>query len=138
VRTALNLDQEQFSTVAAEFWSGDVLDAALVDYLRSLRPRYRTALLSNAWDDLRHWLNHEFHIADAFDEMVFSAEVGIAKPEARIYHLALERLGVAPGEAVFVDDFPENVTVAQELGMQAILFRDSVQVRAELDQVLNP
>jgi putative hydrolase of the HAD superfamily len=128
---------EEFSVVRGEFWAGDVLDMHLVDYLRSLRPRYKTGLLSNAWDDLHGVLQHEWHIADAFDGIIISAEVGVAKPDPRIYRLALERLGVAPAEAVFVDDFLHNVEGAHTVGMHAIQFRSPEQTQTELEQLLN-
>jgi epoxide hydrolase-like predicted phosphatase len=138
VRQALGLSEEEFGRIPQEFWAGDRLDTELVAYIRSLRPRYRTALLSNAWDDLRGVLIHEWQIADAFDELIISSEVGMAKPEAGIYELALARLDVAPSEAVFVDDFPRNVAGAQDVGMHAVQFRSSEQVRAELDDLLDP
>ena len=136
VRQALNLPPEEFPSVPEYFWGGDRLDLSLVEYLRSLRPRYRTALLSNAWDDLRTYLVNRWKIADAFDELIISAEVGLAKPDARIYQLALERLEVAPEEAIFVDDFPANVAGAQAAGLQAIQFRTREQALAELEALL--
>jgi len=137
VRAALALSPLEFLVVRNDFWAGDVLDSGLVDTLRALRPRYKTALLSNAWGDLRAVLVSEWKIADVFDELVISAEVGLLKPDPRIYRLALERLGVAPQEAVFVDDFTENVAGARAVGMQAIHFRDAQQARADLEAVLD-
>jgi epoxide hydrolase-like predicted phosphatase len=69
-----------------------------------------------------------------FDETVFSAEVGMAKPDARIYQLILNRLGVEPQEAVFVDDFIENVEGARHLGLHAIHFKNSPQALAALQE----
>jgi len=137
VRAALALSPQEFLVVRNDFWAGDVLDSDLVDTLRALRPRYKTALLSNAWGDLRQALASEWKIADVFDELVISAEVGLLKPDPRIYQLALERLGVAPQEAVFVDDFTENVAGARAVGMHAIHFRDAQQARADLEAVLD-
>jgi epoxide hydrolase-like predicted phosphatase len=137
IRLALNLAPEELSSVPEHFWGGDRLDTVLVDYLRSLRPRYRTALLSNAWDDLRPYLVNYWKIADAFDELIISAEVGLAKPDANIYRLAVERLGAAPEEAVFVDDFPANVVGAQAAGLHAIQFRNREQALAELEALLD-
>jgi FMN phosphatase YigB (HAD superfamily) len=61
-----------------------------------LRPPI-TTLLSNAWDNLRGVLEQDWRILDAFDQVIISAEVGLAKPDAPIYQLAVERLGVEPG-----------------------------------------
>lgn len=137
IRVKLGLSPQEFPAVPLEFWGGDSLDRELMHYIRSLRAKYKTGLLSNAWDDLRGVLENGWKIAAAFDAIVISAEVGVAKPDARVYHIILERLGIAPAEAVFVDDFPENVAGARAVGMRAIRFRNSHQVRADLDQILD-
>ncbi len=118
-----------------EFFAGDVVDHRLVEFIRSLRPRFKTGLISNAWDDLREWLLRE-KIADAFDRIVISAEVGVAKPKAEIYLLALKQLEVSPSEAVFVDDFIENVEGARAVGMSAIHFQEPGQAIAQLKKLL--
>ncbi len=137
VRQALGLPEAEIDRLSQEFWAGDRLDAELVDFLRSLRPRYHTALLSNAWDDLRGYLTDHWGIADTFDELIISAEVGVTKPGPGIYHLALERLGVQPSEAVFVDDFIENIQAARALGMHAVHFHSRQQALAELESLLD-
>lgn len=137
VTAALGLSPHEMDEFQAQFWQGDRVDYSLVDYLRSLRERYKTALLSNAWDDLRHVLEEKWKIADAFDVIIISSEVGLVKPDGRIYELALERLGVAPAEAVFVDDFEHNVEAARSLGLHAVHFRSPQQAIEELEQLLN-
>jgi glucose-1-phosphatase len=130
VRAALKLDASQLPAFIQTFWASDRLDEELVDLIRSLRPRYKTGLLSNAWDDTRASLSARYpHLMSCFDSSVFSAEVKMVKPDPRIYHLIMQRLGVAPEEAIFVDDFVENVEGATALGMQAILFKSSHQAR---------
>lgn len=136
VRQALGLPVEELPILQAAFWGGDVLDEDLVRYLRSLRPRCKTALLSNAWSHLRDWLENLWHIADAFDEIIISSETGVAKPDERAFRIALERLGVAAQEAVFVDDFSENVEAARRLGMQGVLFQSTRQMMAEVERLL--
>ncbi len=66
VRASLGLSPEACQTVQAEFWEGDVLDTSLVDFVRALHPRYQTALLSNAWDDLREVLEHRIEDSGRF------------------------------------------------------------------------
>ena len=73
---------------------------------------------------------------DAFDTIVISSEVGVMKPDLKIYRLALGQLKVEPAEAVFVDDMPPNVEAARLLGMQAIRFQSPEQILAELAEVL--
>jgi putative hydrolase of the HAD superfamily len=94
-----------------------------IDLIRRLRPHYRTAVLSNADNTLRaRFLAHE-GLLDLFDEFICSADVGMAKPDPRIYELAAERMGLAPGECVFVDDLERNLEPAREAGMATVHFR---------------
>lgn len=136
VRQALQLTPRGLLDFQAEFWSKDVLDTDLVDYIRQLHCTYRTALLSNAFSDLRQVITERLNFADIFDTMVISSEVGLTKPDLRIYHLVLQRLDLQPGEAVFVDDFKSNIQGAQAVGMHAIRFLDPAQARAELEALL--
>jgi putative hydrolase of the HAD superfamily len=104
--------------------------------MRSLRGRFKVGLISNAFSGLRPWIV-EKKFADVFDAMIISAEVGIMKPDARIYRIALEKLGVDASESVFLDDFSENVEGAQAVGMQAIHFTQPDQALEELKQLLS-
>ena len=91
--------------------------------VRALRPPYKVSVLSNADATLRHRLERDIGIHDLFDDIVCSAEVGMAKPEPAIFRLAADRLGVLPERCVFVDDFDQNIAAAESVGMQVILFR---------------
>lgn len=133
----LGLGDGEVAGFRTAFWGGDVLDTSLVDYIRSLRPRYRTALLSNAWSGLRKDLEQRWGILDAFDEIFISAECGMAKPDPRIYAWVTEKLGIRPEEAVFVDDFLRNVEAARAAGLHAIHFQESAQARSELEALLS-
>ena len=137
VRSLLNLPAVEIAEVSHYFWGGDQIDLELVEFIRSLRPHYKTGLLSNAWDDLRYFLENEWKIADAFDEIMISAEVGVAKPDPRIYQITLDRLGVEPQDAIFVDDFPANVEAASRVGMHAIRFHSTSQTLQDLRALLN-
>jgi epoxide hydrolase-like predicted phosphatase len=121
----------------AEFFAGDKLDEELVDYIRSLHRHYKTGVISNALGDVRTVILNEWHMSDAFDVLVISAEVGVMKPDARIFQSALNALGVQPAEAVFVDDVARNVEGARAIGMHAIQFRNTAQVRTELGELLH-
>lgn len=134
---AVHLPVEEAANFEQEFFAGDRLDVDLVNYIRSLRTRYRTGIISNAWDDVRSMIKERWKMADAFDQIVVSAEVKIGKPDPRIFKLALENLGVAPEEAVFIDDFAHNIEGARAVGMHAIQFQTSEQIRADLDVFLN-
>jgi epoxide hydrolase-like predicted phosphatase len=132
----LHQPEAESQVIRDEFFAGDIIDMDLLAYMRGLRKNYKVGLISNAWSGLRSYiLSRKF--ADAFDAMIISAEVGMVKPEARIYQLALEKLGVVPAEAVFLDDFQENVLGARAVGMQAIHFTQPDQALGELKKFLN-
>ncbi len=118
------------------FFGADQLDHTLMAYIRGLRRQYKTGLLSNAMNNLRALLTTDYPILDAFDAVVISGEVGVMKPHPAIYLLAAERLGVQPSQAVFVDDFIQNVHGAQEAGMRGVHFTSREQTLAELKTLL--
>ena len=136
VTKRLRRPASETEVIREEFFAGDVVDREITDFLRSLRPRYHVGLISNAWPDLRDYIIKQ-KFDDAFDHMVISGEVGVMKPEARIYQIALEQAGVSPNEAVFVDDFIENIEGCEELGMHGIHFRDPKDAMTELKQLLD-
>jgi glucose-1-phosphatase len=136
-RAKLGLRPAELQAFRDQFWGGDRLDTDLVAYIRGLRQSYKTGLLSNAFSDLRRVVTETWKFADAFDEMIISAEVGLVKPDPRIYQLALDRLGVAPEAAVFIDDFSHNVDGARAVNLKAIHFKDPQQARGELENLLN-
>lgn len=125
----------EMAAIRDEFFAGDIVDREILDFLRSLRGGYKTGLISNAWSDLRDYIVRE-KMDDAFDHIIISAEVGVAKPEAEIYQIALEQAGVRPGEAVFVDDFNENIEGCEKVGMKGIHFSDPQSVLQQLRKLL--
>jgi len=121
--------------IRAEFFAGDIIDRTLLDFLRSIRPKYKTGLISNAWNGLRNYILRE-KFDDAFEYMVISSEVGAAKPEPKIFQIALEQLQVRANEAVFVDDFIENIEACEKVGMKGIHFRDVESAMKQLKTLL--
>ena len=136
VAATFNLDAATLAQLRADFFSGDRCDDALVAFLRGLRPAYKTGILSNAWSDGRQIIAGKFALGDAVDDLVVSAEVGVAKPDPRIYELATTRLGVRPDETIFVDDFVRNIDGARKFGMQAVHFRNREQAIADVRALL--
>lgn len=132
----LKRPHEEMASIRDEFFAGDIVDRELLVFLRSLRGTFITGLISNAWSDLREYLVRE-KIDDAFDHIVISAEVGVAKPEAKIFQIALEQAGVSPNEAVFVDDFYVNIEGCEQVGMKGIHFQDTASTLAQLKTLLS-
>ncbi len=138
LRLVTGMDPEQFATFLDEFW--DVYlgepNVELIAYFRSLRSRYRTALLSNSFIGARRREQERYHFAEMTDLIIYSHEEGIAKPDRRIFDLTCERLGVQPAEIVFLDDAEPNVAAARACGFYAILFKDTAQAIADTQTCL--
>jgi putative hydrolase of the HAD superfamily len=108
------------------------LNPDVVRSLRKLKPKYRLVLLSNT--DVKHFafIRRTFPEIFFFDDYVLSYEVGLMKPDPRIYEIALERAKARPGECVFIDDLEENTEAAAKLGIQVIHFGPETDIEAEL------
>jgi epoxide hydrolase-like predicted phosphatase len=132
----LNRPETEMPRIRKAFFDGDITDPEIISFLRSLRKTHKTGLISNAWDGLRPWIVSE-KFDDAFDSMIISAEIGIAKPDSRIYQFALEKLGVQADEAIFVDDVARNIEACQALGMHGILFHNPQQALGQITELLN-
>jgi HAD superfamily hydrolase (TIGR01509 family) len=75
-------------------------------------------------------------VDEIFEEIVDSAFVGVRKPEARIYELTLERIGMPASACLFIDDLPPNIEGAEAAGMKAVHFRDNEQAIGEIRAAL--
>ena len=130
----LPVTASELESLKADFWKGDRWDKDLLVFIRSLHPRFKTGIISNAWSDVRK--NVKAHVnQDVFDVILFSAEEGIEKPDPEIYRRALARLNVAPAEAVFVDDMLVNVEAARALGMKGVHFQPGIDVSTEFRKI---
>jgi epoxide hydrolase-like predicted phosphatase len=102
----------------ARLFAGMAPDEAMIGAVRAAREHgVVTGLLSNSWGMATDYDG----VGDLFDARVISAAEGMRKPDPRIYPLAAERMGLAPGEIVFVDDLGFNLKPAKALGMHTIL-----------------
>lgn len=115
----------------AALFAGRQLDAAVIAVARQLARRYPLALLSNHTDELEALLDaHD--LRTLFAVIINSAKVGVAKPDARAYQLALDGLGIQPHQALFIDDKPRNIVAAQALGIPSLLYSDAPRLLADL------
>lgn len=104
-----------------ESWTG--YREEVWDLVRSFRANGgRTAMLSNGVPEVMARIRAERPLESWFDATVVSCEVGIAKPDPRIYRICIARLGVDPEESLFVDDRVENVEAAAQLGIRILHF----------------
>ena len=94
----------------------------MVEFCRSLRAEgVATGLLTNNASEFAAFWRPLLPLDELFDDVVDSSQVGMRKPDARIYQLSLERLGAAAERTAFVDDAPGNVEGARRCGLQAVL-----------------
>jgi putative hydrolase of the HAD superfamily len=103
-------------------FGGVAPDPAMVNLVRRLGRRYRLGLLSNTTAREAESLLRRHGLEGLFDDVVLSAAVGLVKPDAAIYRLALARLGTEAGATVFVDDYEPNVAAASDLGLHGVHF----------------
>ena len=99
-----------------------------------LGARYRLGLLSNTDPLHAAQLDHHYGFPRHFSARIYSCRVGMSKPSPAIYQAALDAMGLAPAEALYIDDIPEYVDAAQKLGLSAIQFQDPLQLLAELNK----
>jgi glucose-1-phosphatase len=140
IREELNLTPAQLKEFRLAFWQGDKIDSDLIRYIESQREKYTTALLSNAWVGMREILAEQYQIIEGktVDHILISAELGIAKPDPRIYYLLADTINCPYDRILFVDDFIENIEAANDLGIQTIHYQPGMDlinhIQMKLDQ----
>lgn len=134
----LGLDDGQADELMADQWRWYVgtLDPALFDWFATIRARgLKAGILSNSGPGAREAERH-YGFEDVTDDIVYSHEVGLAKPDPGVYALTAQRLGVEPGAIVFLDDHPACVDGARAAGWHAVLHEKTTTSIAELEQVI--
>jgi len=113
-----------------------VPNEVLFDYIKShLKPKYKIGMLSNASYDVLHLLFSKEQV-ELLDAHVLSYEVGLVKPDSKMYETVAERLGVTPKECVMVDDQSRHCAGALSVGMRAILYENFEQFQIEIQKTL--
>jgi epoxide hydrolase-like predicted phosphatase len=130
------IDMESY----ARFWrqSAPGVHWMVVHKIRDLKRRgIRLGLLTNNVKEFgEHWRTM-FPLDELFEEVVDSSHVGMRKPEREIYELTCSRMGIAPTEAVFIDDNADNVAAARAYGMEAVHFKENPwEAMRHLDAIL--
>jgi putative hydrolase of the HAD superfamily len=133
----LDLTHAQADELMADFWRWYVgtLDQTMFDWFASQRPARRTGIISNSNPGARE-AERCWGFEAITDDIVYSHEVGLMKPDPRIYELAAQRLGVRLDELVFVDDVPEYVEAAKTTGCRAILHESTPTTIAAIERII--
>lgn len=138
VATTLGLDAAQVDEMMNDVWAEYLgsPNTELIAYFAALRSRCRTGIISNSFVGARDREHARYGFGDICDVIIYSHEVGLLKPDRRIYELACRRLETTPTNVIFLDDAPANVVAARDLGMQAVLFTDTASAIGEIKAVL--
>lgn len=120
----------------SEWIDGYKLIAGTRDLINDLSKKYRMYYLSDNVRERVEKLNEKYDFLRLFDGGIFSHEVGVRKPDPKIYRLVLDMAQVNPEEAIYTDDKPQNLVPAQTLGMTTFLFESPEKLRNELQQYL--
>ena len=134
----LGLDDDQAQQMMAEMWDAycGELDRQVRDFAAGLRPAYATAILSNSADGARREEQRRFGFEELVDVIVYSHEVGLAKPDPAIFNLTGKLLGVEPHEIVFLDDHDGHVEAARACGWHAVLHRGAKGSIQEISEII--
>jgi putative hydrolase of the HAD superfamily len=114
-----------------------VKNTPLLDYIRELKKHYAIGMVSNI---ATNWVRDKFLNPEEqglFDEMIFSYEVGMTKPDPRIFMLACERLRVGPHEAIMIDDIDRYIAAAKAEGLKGVVYNNLDQTKTEIELLLN-
>lgn len=127
----LGIDADLVRAMVRELFVGEV-NREFAAFVRTLRVSgVPVSALTNSWSSQSEIMARpEFH--EVFDQVISSADVGMAKPDEGIYHVTMERLSLGCSDLVFVDDSAANVATARELGWKAIHFVSTAQALAEI------
>lgn len=137
VADSLGIPRDRIQELQDRFWADDFVDRELVDFIKNLKPKCKTGLLSNAWSGARQSLYQRNDWDLVFHYSMFSYEVRMRKPEAQIYERILALMGVTASEAIFVDDLSDNINGANAIGINGIQFKSTHQVIAEVNRLIS-
>ena len=133
-RLGLDLDRRTLRGIVnhtIEAWYSDMyVDPEATDVLRDLKQRFKIGLVTN-WDysPSIYRLLADYELEDYFETVVVSDEVGVAKPDPSIFHIALKRAGLEPEEAAYVGDAPEDVEGSLAAGLQPVLIKRNQRMK---------
>lgn len=131
----LNLHtSEEVEAFLRRYQADEAINEGVLNLIRQLCGHYKLAVLSNAPPSLAQWLA-DWGMLDLFDVVFCSGDEGVKKPDPAAFQVTLERLGVAPEEAVFIDDTLGHVQAAQALGLHGILFTTAEALAVELESL---
>lgn len=125
----IRYSREEFNTMWNHTFRENVEMAELLQKLKEQLPIY---LLSNTNEAHWQYLEDTYNVSRHFQELILSYEVGHVKPAPEIYEKVLTLSGFDAANCLFVDDLPQNIAAASELGMQTIHFQGAEDLKKRL------
>ncbi len=134
VAEKLSLTPEALVDFQHAFWKGDLIDQKLIEYLASLHGKFTTAFLTNAWVGARNTLSNQYGISEGngVDYLLISSELGIAKPDQKIFYILSDTINTPFHQILFIDDFFENIAAAGMLGIHTIHYKAGMDLIARI------
>jgi putative hydrolase of the HAD superfamily len=129
-------ESDEFMADMWDWYCGE-LDEDMMAFAAGLRPRLAVAIISNSADGARREEIARYAFDTIFDPIIYSHEVGLAKPDPAIFELACARLNLAPAQTIFVDDVPGHVAAARALGMHAIVHVSTAETIAAVNAIVS-
>jgi epoxide hydrolase-like predicted phosphatase len=138
LKERLGFDERRLDEFTSWMWREYLgrANTELIEFARQLRPGYRTGILSNSFVGAREREQAAYGFEDLVDDIVYSHECGLSKPDPASYALACERLKVKPAQTVFLDDYEPCVEGARLAGIHAVLYQDNAQAIGDIRALL--
>ena len=128
-------DSKVTNLIQEDVKSWTQLNDSMIQFIKESRGRlHKLAIISNMTGDCLVFMKKHFQWLELFDELIFSCEFGMNKPDTQIYEACLSRIEMPPQECLFVDDSVENVNGAMKSGIEVIHFKSFFQFWQELDK----
>jgi len=129
------LSWETYQCILAEFYASERPNYELITWIRSQKPKRKTFALTNNTVALNGLLREKFKIGDLFDGVFNSAEIGLAKPDPKLFQYILGRMNISAEECLFIDDNSKNTDAAAVLGFKIIIFTNNVDFKLHISQL---
>lgn len=121
------------AAIAAEVAGWSRADAEMVEYVRELAGRCPVGVLSDVPEDVCVMLDREQSWLSELKSVTLSARVGRGKPDPAVFRLAIDGLGLDPGQILFTDDRPGHVAAARALGLTGVVFESLAELRPQIE-----
>lgn len=128
-RKAVNwITAQELSDLQKEIWNSEYVNQELSDFINQEAKNFIWGIITNNYREAEELLLSKFKIPKFYKIFVTSAEVGVMKPDPKIYQAALEKTSLSPQEILFIDDSLENVEGAEKVDINGIQFINNQQL----------